>query len=217
MSKFLNDLIVIMLMAKTGCNVLDEIIGSYKGLTLIYGEASSGKTTLAKMAAIEYSKQGKVIFLDTENGFNIERLKQLTNDFDNVIKKIILIKVRNFFYQHKAIKEISSVKGVSLIIVDTIGNFYRMNVKKDYVKANAILGKQIMILKDLAKNIPILIINQVYSDLKSGLLNPTGGKIVVNNSDVIIRLEKKPRRLIVEKPFSKDMLFEIKKEGIVKI
>ena len=140
-----------------------------------------------------------------------------TNDFDNVIKKIILIKVRNFFYQHKAIKEISSVKGVSLIIVDTIGNFYRMNVKKDYVKANAILGKQIMILKDLAKNIPILIINQVYSDLKSGLLNPTGGKIVVNNSDVIIRLEKKPRRLIVEKPFSKDMLFEIKKEGIVKI
>ena len=92
-----------------------------------------------------------------------------------------------------------------------------MNVKKDYVKANAILGKQIMILKDLAKNIPILIINQVYSDLKSGLLNPTGGKIVVNNSDVIIRLEKKPRRLIVEKPFSKDMLFEIKKEGIVKI
>src|SRR3989338_9986883 len=118
---------MIAYMQKIGCELTKGLIGAYHGITLIYGEASSGKTTLAKMAAIEYSKQGKVIFLDTENGFNIERLKQLTNDFDNVIKKIILIKVRNFFYQHKAIKEISSVKGVSLIIVDTIGNFYRMN------------------------------------------------------------------------------------------
>ena len=204
-------------MPKTGCNALNEIIGSYKGLTAIYGGASTGKTTLAKLATIEYSKEGKVIFIDTENGFNTDRIRQLTDNFNEVIKHIIVIKAKNFFHQHKAISELSSIKGVSLIIVDTIGAFYRIEVKKDYKKANAILGKQIMVLKDLSKKVPILIINQVYFDIKSGLISPSGGKITTKNSDIVIRLEKKPRRLIVEKPFNKDMLFEIKKEGIVEI
>lgn len=204
-------------MQSTGCGLTNGLIGVYRGITLIYGEASTGKTTLAKMAAIEYSKQGKVIFLDTENGFNTDRIRQLTANFDDVIKNIILINAKSFFQQHQAIKNIDSIKKASLIIVDTIGANYRVYVKNDYRKANAILKTQINALKKIGKRIPILIITQVYSDFKSGLLNPIGGKIVTNDADTIIRLEKKPRRIIIEKPFSKDALFEIKKDGLVRI
>lgn len=204
-------------MAKTGCEMIDGLIESYNGLTMIYGAAGTGKTTLAKLAAIEYCKQGKVVFLDTENGFNMDRLKQLTGNFKDVAKNIILIKAENFFQQHRAIKELGSIKNVSLIVVDTIGAHYRTNVKKDYKKANAILGKQISILNEMSKKVPILILNQVYADIKSGLITPSGGKIITKNADTIIRLEKNPRRIIVEKPFNKDALFEIKEKGIIGI
>lgn len=204
-------------MAETGCEVTNELIGSYKGLSMIYGEASTGKTTLCKLAAIEYSKKGKVIFLDTENGFNTDRLKQMKDDFNNVLKKIVLIKAKSFYQQHIAIKDMHSLRGVSLVVVDTIGNHYRVHVKKDYKKANAILRKQVSLLKELSKTVPVIITTQVYSDIKSGLINPIGGKIVVNESDVVIRLDKNPRRIIIEKPFSKDMLFEINAKGMFKI
>ena len=53
-------------MAGTGCGMLDNILGPYNGLTLVYGTAGTGKTTLAKLAAIEYCKTGRVFFLDTK-------------------------------------------------------------------------------------------------------------------------------------------------------
>ena len=204
-------------MAKTGCEMLDDILGSYKGLTLIYGAAGTGKTTLAKLAAIEYCKTGKIFFLDTESGFNMDRLKQLTPDYREVAKNILLVKAKNFFYQHKAIKELSSVKGVSLVIVDTIGAHYRVYVKKDYRKANAILKKQLELLREISKNVPLLVLTPVYANINSGMISPVGGKILTNRSDSIIRLDRNPRRIIVEKPFNRDALFEIKKEGIVRI
>lgn len=204
-------------MESTGCEVADGLIGYYKGLTVVYGSAASGKTTLAKLAAIELSKKGKVLYLDTENGFNTDRLKQLTNDFKRVIGNVMLVKANSFFKQHIAIKDIGSLKNLSLAVVDTIGANYRVYVKKDYKKANLILGKQMSVLKELSRRIPVIVITQVYSDMKSGLLNPTGGKVVMSKADIIIRMEKNPRRMIVEKPLKKDALFEIKEKGIVGI
>ena len=204
-------------MAKTGCDVMDKLVGSYQGLTLVYGVASAGKTTLAKIAAIELSKEGKVIFLDTENGFNASRIKQLTSEFKNVISKVIVINAKNFYHQHKAIMDIWSIKGVSLVVVDTIGAHYRVYVKKDYKKANLILRKQVNVLKELSRKIPVIMATQVYSDIKTGMLKPIGGKIVTGSSDMVIRLEKSPRRVVIEKPFVKDALFEICEKGIFSI
>ena len=66
---------------KTGCEVLDELIGEYKDeISLIYGVAGSGKTTIAKLVAIEEAKKSKVMFIDTENVFCVERFKQLIGD-----------------------------------------------------------------------------------------------------------------------------------------
>ena len=47
-------------------------------VTVIYGEAASGKTNFCLMAAVSQAKKGnKVIYVDTEGGFSVERVKQL--------------------------------------------------------------------------------------------------------------------------------------------
>ena len=71
----------------------------------IYGEAGTGKTTLSLIAAIDKLKLGKkVLFLDTENSFPIERFKQLTENNLSLLDNLILIKANNFKEQQEKIK-----------------------------------------------------------------------------------------------------------------
>ena len=62
-------------------------------INLIYGPAASGKTTYCLSASIFMAKKGaKVIFIDTENGFSIERLKQLCGgDYRKIIDNLFLL------------------------------------------------------------------------------------------------------------------------------
>ena len=197
----------------TGNKDIDEFLKEYSLITTIYGQASTGKTTLAMLAAINQTKQKKkVIFVDTENGFSLERLKQLTRDFKDILKNIILVKPKTFEEQEKVILNLPKA---SLIIIDTISQFYRMKLKEDNYLTNKSLDKQLRKLKEISKEIPIIINNQVYSDI-NGNVNIVGGDMLRNWSDTIIKLEKNPRKLKVEKPEKKEFLFEIKEEGIIK-
>ena len=59
---------------------IKELIEKYESgrLTMIYGNAASGKTTSCLLAAIACARNnGKIIFVDTENSFDSDRLKQL--------------------------------------------------------------------------------------------------------------------------------------------
>ncbi len=206
---------------KTGCKDLDNLI-EYKDITMIYGEAATGKTTLAKLAAIEQAKNNKkVIFIDAENGFSIERLGQLSGkDYEKVLGNIIILKPRDFDEQKKYFKKLIDIvenSKISLIIVDTIGVHYRSEVKKDYKNATKAINYQMKILKWASKkNIPIILTNQVYSNLENKIIN-VGGNMIKNLCNCIIKLDKDPRKLIVEKPNNKEILFDIKEDGIVKI
>jgi len=47
-------------------------------ITTIYGPAGTGKTNFCMLVAISQAKKGnKVIFVDAEGGFSVERLKQI--------------------------------------------------------------------------------------------------------------------------------------------
>ena len=197
----------------TGNKDIDEFLKEYSLITTIYGQASTGKTTLAMLAAINQTKQKKkVIFVDTENGFSLERLKQLTPDYKEILKNISVIRPRTFEEQEKVILNLPKA---SLIIIDTISQFYRMKLKEDNYLTNKSLDKQLRKLKEISKEIPIIINNQVYSDI-NGNVNIVGGDMLRNWSDTVIKLEKNPRKLKVEKPDKKEFLFEIEEEGIFK-
>ena len=200
----------------TGCPDLDGLFKYETSfLTMMYGEAATGKTTLALLETIERARKGKVIFIDTENGFSMERVRQLAPDYERFIENIVRIHPLNFEEQEKIIMNLSE-RSAAVIIVDTIGFFYRIEVRQDPYKANKSLDNQLRKLNELAKKgVFVLTTNQVYTNLE-GKIIVVGGEMVRNWSKCVIWLSKNPRMLKMEKPCELDFYFEIKGEGIVK-
>lgn len=204
----------------TGSEDLNNFLHGYpiKGITAIYGEPATGKTTAALLATITQLKNNKkVIYMDTENTMSIIRLKQLFPEIENRIQNLIKIRPSSFEEQDKIIKKLPN-KNISLIVIDTISFFYRLAVKEDYKKANEMLINQIEKLKEIAENkIPVILTNQIYQ-LKQNEIKIVSGKILSERADLLIQLKKTPRALIIKKPERENnkLLFEIKNEGIFK-
>lgn len=205
-------------MIKTGCKDLDDLIKGYKEeITIIYGPAGTGKTTLAKLATLKQTLIGKkVVYVDTENGFSVERFMQLANhSCVDLFNKILLLKVNDFEDQCKKFEIIEKLERVDLIIVDTIGRHYRRTEKNDENIKKLLRQLRILVHKT-KEGIPVIITNQVYSNMDNEII-PVGGNMFKKFGKCIIELQKEPRKLIIKKPEKKEMFFEIKKEGIFRI
>jgi DNA repair protein RadB len=218
----------------SGVEVFDDFLeGGYDKdiLTTIYGPASSGKTTLCMLAAIaQAKKQKKVLFIDTEGGFSIERMKQLCGDeLDKILSNIIIIKPIGFEEQSdmlgKIEKSVNSKFG--LVIVDTITIFYRLEMARtsDFKEINSGLIQQLSYLTSIArkKDIPVIITNQVYSDFgKRDDVKMVGGQILEYSSKCIIKLQnlrenKRKAILMTHRSIAegKELEFAIINEGII--
>ena len=202
---------------KTGYSELDNLLQKVNNeITIIYGPASSGKTTLVKLASIQLLKENKkVLFIDTEQGFSVERFLQLTQNNKDLLKNLMILKPKSFYEQYRTIQSLEKTfNKFSLIILDTIGIFYRKELKKNQYLANKILDKQFQILKEISKTVPVLITNQVYSNLNTGNINNVGGEMVRNWSNCLIQLKIKPRKIKIEKPFEFEAKMDIEESGI---
>lgn len=217
----------------SGSDALDFILeGGYeKGIiTTLYGPASSGKTCSCMLAAINAVKDGKkVIFIDSEGGFSVERFRQLTQDYEEILKNILFLKPMNFDEQKNVFEKLKDIinEKISLIVVDTISMLYRLELASagNVYGVNNELVQQISFLSEIArkKNIPVLITNQVYADFEDKTkVNMVGGDILKYGSKCLIELRKDDfgRKAILQKHRSikdgKEICFEIKTEGIIK-
>ena len=217
----------------SGTEVIDSLLeGGYESdiVTTIYGPAGSGKTNLALLAAISIAKQGKkVIYIDTEGGFSVARLKQLTSNSRKILSNILFLKPTKFSEQKKAFEKLRSVvnkRDIGLVIVDTIAMLYRLELGKneDVYETNRELGKQIAYLTEIArkKSIPIIVTNQVYSNFdERDKINMVGGDIIKYGSKCLLELQITPnnkRRAILKKhrsmPQEKEVSFEIVENGL---
>jgi len=90
----------------SGSAVIDHLLGGgfeKSVVSTIYGPAGSGKSTLCLLALIEVVKSGKkVLFIDTEGGFSIERMRQLAPNADELLKRVIFLCPTTFEEQKKA-------------------------------------------------------------------------------------------------------------------
>ena len=165
------------------------LFGGYEKdiITTIYGPAGSGKSNFCLMACASVAKKnGKVIFIDTEGGFSLERLKQIANldnseDFKKILENILILKPTNFEEQWKAFGELlkelraDREKRIGSIIVDGMTMLYRLELAENTKDRNTIqeinskLARQMRLLAEIARkeNIPVIITNQVYSEFLS--------------------------------------------------
>ena len=214
-------------------------------ITLFYGPAASGKSNFVILASCHQAKKDKkIIFIDTEGGFSIDRVNQIGKGIPEfILKNIIIIKPTNFQEQKNAflkmLKEIKLSENIGLIVVDSMTMLYRLDLAEarkkglhEVQKVNDDLVKQMKALYEIArkKNIPVLITAQVYSDFiteeewlagKQAGVNVVGGDILKYWSKCIIELQNNrgKKRAIIRKHRSieeKELNFEIINEGIRK-
>jgi DNA repair protein RadB len=212
--------------------------GGYESdiVSVIYGSSGTGKTNFCLLTAVSQAKKGnKVIYIDTEGGFSVDRVKQLApDDHKKALNNILLLKPTNFKEQKESFKTLQKhlENQVSLIIVDGLTILYRLdfaearekdpdNNLKQIQKINSQLVYQIKTLAEIARKreIPIIITNQVYNweDEKKMV----GGDIIKYWGKCHIELshEKGRRSIFLSKHRSlpqKSLTFQIYEQGIRK-
>ena len=221
----------------TGSKILDLMLdGGYEKdvITTIYGPAGSGKTVLCLLCSINIARTGKkIVYVDCEGGFSLERFRQicyhLTQDYKKILDNIIFLRPTSFAEQKSSFEKLKGIVNdkVGLIVVDTIAMLYRLELGKieDVHEVNRELSKQISYLTEIARNkkIPVLIANQVYTDFDDkDKVNIVGGDVLKYGSKCLIELQITPnsnRRLILRKHRSiaeeKEIVFKIVEGGII--
>ena len=187
----------------TGSDVLTDLIGTLETdiITTIYGPGGTGKTLLCMLAAVEKAKEGKVLYIDTEGGFSIERFKQVTGDqFETLLGNITFLKPTSFEEQKKIFSTLKQnlSKEITLVVVDTIAMLYRLELGKneEIFDTNRELGRQLSELTEIARknNIPVLVTNQVYHNVDNGKVRMVGGDMLLYGSKCLIELTRNGKR-----------------------
>ena len=190
----------------TGSKILDKMLrGGYEKdiITTVYGPAGSGKTILSMLCAVQMARiPKKVIYIDSENNFSLERLKQIAPyDYEKVLSHFAFLRPTTFEEQKKIFQKLNTLvnKSIGLMVVDTIGMLYRLALsgKSGIFEINRELGKQIALLNEIArkKHIPVLLTNQVYADFeKKESVKMVGGDILRYASKCLLELSLTPQR-----------------------
>ena len=221
----------------TGSKILDNLLGGgyEKGIiTTVYGPAGSGKTNLCLLCAMNTTRnKKKVIYIDTENNFSVERFKQIcesiNQNYAKLLNDIVFLRPSTFNEQKKTFEKLKEVfnNKIGLIIFDSIAMLYRLEMGKneDIYEVNRDLGMQLAYLKQIAskKHIPVLITNQVYADFEDkDKVNLVGGDLLKYGSKCLLELQITPsgnRLCIIKKqrhlPENKQITFKIVEGGIL--
>ncbi|MBQ9159973.1 MAG: DNA repair and recombination protein RadB [Methanobrevibacter sp.] len=183
---------------------LDAMLGGgfEKGvITQIFGPPSSGKSNITLTLAVNVAKTGKkAIYIDTEGGISIDRIRQIAgSEFSNVANNIIVFEPTSFLEQNDTLKSIDAWlrrnhEDVDLIVLDSAVALYRVDDMKSS-KLNKELGKQMGVLSKIARqyDISVVLTNQIYNAFDeegNNDIKAVGGTILQYWSKVIIQLER---------------------------
>lgn len=205
--------------------------GGYEpdSISMIYGPSGAGKTNFCLLVAISQAKKGnKVVFIDTEGGFSIERITQLAGEeTEKILPNISVLQPTSFGEQQHAFQQLNKYlkQGISVLIIDGMTILYRLEnvgVSEEQMRnTNRQLAKQMQQLAEIARkrHIPVIITNQVYRWEETTKM--VGGDVMQYWSKCHIELTKENgmRKAVIRKHRSlpeRELNFEITEKGIKK-
>ena len=209
------------------CSSIDNLLGGgIEGgsVTLLYGEAGTGKTNICLQMAYNVARSGKkVAYIDTE-GLSADRIAQIFVD-ESFTRDLLVFHAHNFDEQGygitQAARQAESSDGLGLIIVDSMTMFYRLRSDDSSVR-NELIRQTETLLNTARKNdVAVLITSQVYTNIGTGTIEFLGGHAIQHNAKTIVRLEKRgngKRAAVVVKhrslPEGRSALYRIVETGV---
>jgi DNA repair protein RadA len=229
----------------TTCSkALDSLLGGgieTQAITEMYGAFGSGKSQLAHQLAVcvqlprdKGGLGGKAIFIDTEQTFRPERIKQMAEplglDPEKTLENVFVARAYNSDHQMLLLdsaEEVIKKNDVKLIIVDSLTSTFRA----DYAGRGTLadrqqkLNRHIHRLQRLADvyNLAVYVTNQVMArpDVLFGdPTAPIGGHIVAHQATyrVYLRKSKDEKRIakLIDSPNlpEAEVVFRILPEGV---
>lgn len=196
----------------TGCKTLDRDLNggiSSRSVSLIYGEAETGKTTLAMQLAVNCALKGsKTLFIDCDGTFSAKRLSQVAAQrFDEIAELIILMRPSNFAEQATTVDRLPEylTDHFGLVVVDTLTSLYRVKIAEYPRRAfelNRELNRQLALLAQISKmyKIAVLAVSQVSASFKEEQVSiePVATRVLKFWADTIIDLKPTGKTKIVK-------------------
>jgi len=230
----------------TGSTGLDELIGGgieTQAITEVFGEFGSGKSQISHEIAVTVQLPpekgglcGECVFIDTENTFRPERIKQIaegfTLDVEEVLGKIHIARAFNSSHQilmaDKVNELIQSGVNIRLVIVDSLTAHFRAEYvgRESLATRQQKLNQHLHTLQNIANtyNVAVFVTNQVQARPDAFFGSPTkaiGGHVLGHASTYRIWLKKglagKRIARLVDSPHlpEGEAVFKVVTEGVV--
>ncbi len=226
----------------TGSDTFNVLMGGgfeTGAITECFGEFGSGKTQVGHSLAVNALKddpESYVVYIDTENTFRPERIKQLCPriglDPDDALSRIMVARAYNSDHQMLLTEKVESLiteqqKKVRLVVVDSLTSHFRA----EFIGRGTLAERQQKLnrhMHSLAKvattyNICVFVTNQVMAKPDQFFGDPTvaiGGHVVAHASTfrIYLRKGKKGTRVarLIDAPNLPDgeVCFEVTQEGL---
>ncbi len=201
----------------TGCTPLDEVLGGgfrFGEVSLVYGEASTGKTTLALTCALNHLRGdpwAKACYVDSDQKLSTKRLTQVAGGDGPLLERLLVWRPRGFSEQTEVIEGLYGLPHEGMpVVVDSITGPYRLEAgdPRKTFSSNKELNRQLGFLSETAKTkgSAVLVVGQVHGVLAadSAQVEPVAKRLLSYWSDAVLRLEttsiQSVRQAFLEKP-----------------
>ena len=196
----------------TGCPQINELLGGgveTGAITECFGEFGSGKTQIGHVLVAQtlaMDPEASVVFIDTENTFRPERIKQLVEplglNYEESLARIMVARAYNSDHQMLLAEKVESLiseqgKKIKLLVVDSLTAHFRAEFigRGTLSERQQKLNRHMHTLGKLSSshNVCVFVTNQVMSKPDSFFGDPTaaiGGHIVAHASTFRIYLRK---------------------------
>ena len=179
-----------------------------ESVSLIYGEAETGKTSLAVQCAVNCARRGyKSLFIDTDGTFSYERLSQIAEyDYAKISPLMIIMRPTTFQEQSRAVDHLEKVitNKFGLIVFDTITSLYRVELDepKETYAANRELNRHLAVLTQIAKTcgVAVLAVSQVRSvpNGEKVQMKPVATRVLNYWSDVVLDMRQTGQTQVIQ-------------------